>query len=59
MAWYDDPNQTHTIREYGSRAAMEKEVRKAADHGWDVVSTAPKTRRGSEKEGPTWDGPGW
>ncbi len=45
MAWYDDPNQTHTIREYGNRAAMEKEVRKAAEKGWEVVSTAPKTRR--------------
>ena len=29
MAWYDDSKQTHTIREYGSRGAMEKEVRKA------------------------------
>lgn len=45
MAWYDDANQTLAIREYGSRAAMEKESRRAAERGWEIVSTTSKIRR--------------
>ena len=45
MAWYDDPKQTFTVKEYGNRGAMERDMRKAGERGWDVVSTTSKTKR--------------
>ena len=45
MSWYSDHSRSSAVREYGSRSAMDKDMRHAADHGWEVVSTAPKIHR--------------
>ncbi len=43
MAWYDDAKKTHAVRDYGSQGSMERDMRKAGEHGWEVVSTTTKT----------------
>lgn len=45
MAWYAESGRTTAVKEYGSHGAMDKDVRNAAEHGWEVVSTVPKVRR--------------
>ena len=45
MSWYTDRSRSSAVREYGNRGAMDRDMNRAASHGWEVISTAPKTRR--------------
>lgn len=45
MAWYDDTSKKATVREYKSRAEMDREVAKAAEQGWRVVTVNDLSQR--------------
>ena len=43
--WYEDDAEVYAIRQYKNRPEMQREIRLAAELGWDVVSTDTFTRR--------------
>lgn len=45
MAWYTDKKRLAAIRKYSSRRAMEREMQRAAQFGWQVADTVSYTRR--------------
>ena len=44
MPWYT-ASGANAVRQYGDRRDMERDMAKAAEHGWEVVATMPYTRR--------------
>jgi hypothetical protein len=45
MAWYDDTSKKSAVREYKSRGEMDRDVARAAERGWRVVSATEMTQR--------------
>jgi hypothetical protein len=45
MAWYDDTRKKTAVREYKSRGEMDRDVARAAERGWRVVSATEATQR--------------
>lgn len=45
MAWYDDTSKKATVREYKSRAEMDRDVAKAAAKEWRVVTVNDLSQR--------------
>lgn len=45
MAWYDDTSKKAVVREYKSKRDMERDIQKAAEHGWAVASVADLSQR--------------
>jgi len=43
--WYEDDAEVYAVRQYKNRPEMQREIRLAAELGWDVVSTDTFTRR--------------
>jgi hypothetical protein len=43
--WYRRTRQLSAVREYASKRAMQRDIRRASKHGWRVVGVSELTQR--------------